>query len=101
MTATYITISAQRPSPASEPFGLVIAPEEWTKRALCQETDPEAFFAEKAGGSKYRDAEKVCAACPVIDECLGYALRNREQHGYWGGKSERQRARMLSERATR
>lgn len=62
---------------------------EWQERALCAQTDPEAFFPEKGGGT--RQAKQVCRACPVRPECLEYALANDERFGVWGGLSERER----------
>ena len=47
------------------------------KKALCAETDPEAFFPEKGGST--REAKKVCMACEVRVECLDYALENDER----------------------
>lgn len=61
----------------------------WQERALCTETDPEAFFPEKGGST--REAKSVCAACEVRAQCLEYALANDERHGIWGGLSERER----------
>ena len=58
----------------------------WQERALCAQTDPEAFFPEKGGST--REAKKVCLACDVRGECLEYALANDERFGIWGG-SER------------
>ena len=69
---------------------------EWHERALCAQTDPEAFFPEKGGST--RDAKKVCGACTVKQECLEYALANDERFGIWGGLSERER-RKLRKRA--
>ncbi len=69
---------------------------EWQARALCAQTDPEAFFPEKGGST--RDAKKVCGACTVKQECLDYALGNDERFGIWGGLSERER-RKLRKRA--
>jgi hypothetical protein len=40
------------------------------------------------------DEEFGLAECPVREECLEYALRNKEEHGIWGGASERQRRKM-------
>ena len=51
-------------------------PEElaWQERALCAQTDPEAFFPEKGGST--REAKRVCMSCDVRPECLSYALAN-------------------------
>ena len=61
----------------------------WQERALCAQTDPEAFFPEKGGST--RDAKKVCVGCDVRSECLEYALEHDERCGIWGGLSERER----------
>ena len=58
----------------------------WQERALCAQTDPEAFFPEKGGST--REAKRVCATCEVREECFGI----------WGGMSERER-RKLKRRA--
>ena len=68
----------------------------WQERALCAQTDPEAFFPEKGGST--REAKKVCLSCDVRAECLEYALRHDERFGIWGGLSERER-RKLKKRA--
>jgi WhiB family redox-sensing transcriptional regulator len=64
---------------------------EWMLEARCLDADPEAFFPEKGGST--REAKRICAACPVRDECLQYALENDERFGIWGGLSERERRR--------
>ncbi|MBB3035627.1 WhiB family redox-sensing transcriptional regulator [Hoyosella altamirensis] len=66
--------------------------EEWQDRALCAQTDPEAFFPEKGGST--REAKRICLGCEVRDECLEYALANDERFGIWGGLSERERRRL-------
>ena len=68
----------------------------WQERALCAQTDPEAFFPEKGGST--REAKKVCLTCDVRGDCLEYALMNDERFGIWGGLSERER-RKLKKRA--
>ena len=68
----------------------------WQERALCAQTDPEAFFPEKGGST--REAKKVCIGCDVRGECLEYALANDERFGIWGGLSEDER-RKLKKRA--
>lgn len=68
--------------------------QEWQERALCAQTDPEAFFPEKGGST--REAKKICVGCEVKDECLEYALAKDERFGIWGGMSERERRRLKS-----
>lgn len=72
------------------------AEQTWQERALCAQTDPEAFFPEKGGST--REAKRICSACEVRTECLEYALAQDERFGIWGGLSERER-RKLKRRA--
>ena len=66
--------------------------ESWQERALCAQTDPEAFFPETGGST--REAKKICTGCEGKAECLEYALANDERFGIWGGLSERERRRI-------
>jgi WhiB family redox-sensing transcriptional regulator len=66
--------------------------QDWQERALCAQTDPEAFFPEKGGST--REAKKICGGCEVRAECLEYALAHDERFGIWGGLSERERRRL-------
>jgi WhiB family transcriptional regulator, redox-sensing transcriptional regulator len=89
-----IHLDAAQPADAlnlAEVFGL---PDEqsWQERALCAQTDPEAFFPEKGGST--REAKKICVGCEVRAECLEYALQHDERFGIWGGLSERERRRL-------
>lgn len=70
--------------------------DQWQDRALCAQTDPEAFFPEKGGST--REAKRICLGCEVRSECLEYALQHDERFGIWGGLSERER-RKLKKRA--
>ena len=64
----------------------------WQERALCAQTDPEAFFPEKGGST--REAKRVCLTCDVRDECLEYEPPNDERFGIWVGLSERERRKV-------
>lgn len=58
--------------------------------ALCREVDMgELFFPEKGGTTA--PAKRICGLCPVVAECLQFALDHDERFGIWGGKSERRR----------
>jgi WhiB family transcriptional regulator, redox-sensing transcriptional regulator len=69
--------------------------QDWQERALCAQTDPEAFFPEKGGST--REAKRICSGCEVRAECLEYALAHDERFGIWGGLSERERRRLRRE----
>ncbi len=79
----------------TDPWGEEVE-RDWQERALCSQTDPEAFFPEKGGST--REAKKICTGCEVRAECLEYALAHDERFGIWGGLSERER-RKLRKRA--
>jgi len=68
----------------------------WMVDALCRGYDPDFFFPEDGVGVD--QARRVCAKCPVKEPCLEYALRTRQEHGVWGGASERERRRILRTR---
>ena len=81
------------PEAAEDEFeGTEEATDQWQDRALCAQTDPEAFFPEKGGST--REAKKICLGCEVRSECLEYALAHDERFGIWGGLSERERRRL-------
>jgi WhiB family transcriptional regulator, redox-sensing transcriptional regulator len=69
---------------------------EWIDWGMCAQTDPEAYYPEKAGSP--RAAQRVCAGCPVTVECLEWALTNSERFGVWGGKTERERRKIARAR---
>ena len=57
--------------------------------------NPDIFPSDGVG---VEVANRICEGCPVQERCLEYALRNRIDHGVWGGCSERQRRRILRAR---
>ncbi|MGI8794920.1 MAG: WhiB family transcriptional regulator [Acidimicrobiales bacterium] len=68
----------------------------WMDDGMCRDLDPAIFFPSDGVGVEI--ARTICGECPVRDECLEFALRNRIDHGVWGGASERQRRRVLRSR---
>ncbi len=68
----------------------------WMARGNCATHHPDMFFPSDGVGVEV--AKRVCEGCVVQDRCLEYALRNRVDHGVWGGCSERQRRRILRAR---
>ena len=74
--------------------------ETWRERAQCSGIDTELFFPPR-DKNKYKDiatqAKVYCfgangnTPCPVLKECLWYAIDSDEVHGIWGGMSHRER----------
>jgi WhiB family redox-sensing transcriptional regulator len=78
-------------------FGEVFEPPAWQAEAACIGAPPGLFFSERGDNAKIAAAKKLCAQCPVREECLEFGLM--EKHGVWGGLSERQRREVRRERA--
>jgi WhiB family redox-sensing transcriptional regulator len=58
--------------------------------AACKSADPELFFAEVKEREKIADAKSYCDRCPIVMQCLTYALNN-EEFGIWGGTTMAER----------
>ena len=74
----------------------------WQDEAACKGADGALFFAgepERRASRSRREAraKAICHRCPVIDQCLAFALRVEEPCGIWGGLSEDERARVVIE----
>ena len=65
---------------------------QWTDTPACRGTNTEMWFAEDSEPG-YREAnllKRICAGCPVKQECLEYSLHHSVQ-GYWAGTTPRKR----------
>jgi WhiB family redox-sensing transcriptional regulator len=75
----------------------------WRDLGACRDEDPELFFPVGTQGPA-RDqiacAQAVCGRCPVIGECLRWALATGQTEGIWGGLTTEER-RALRYRAGR
>lgn len=77
----------------------------WREDIACRDADPDLFFPIGATGAALRqmeEAKRICRACPVQIQCLGWALENGIADGVWGGTTpdERRIIRSLSRRTT-
>lgn len=70
---------------------------DWLALAPCN-TDPDAMFDTTTAGIEA--AKTVCGRCVAIERCLQWALETGEEHGVWGGLSDKER-RQLRRRAAR
>jgi WhiB family redox-sensing transcriptional regulator len=69
-------------------IGTVLA--DWRTLAACRGLDPDLFFPARGDSFTARNAQAVCAACPVAEQCLEFAIEVGETEGIWGGLSGRQ-----------
>lgn len=77
---------------------------DWRHRAVCRdEPDPDLFFPIGKNGPallQITEAKAVCRRCPVVADCLAWALETGQDHGVWGAMSEDER-RALKRRNAR
>src|SRR5438067_7021541 len=75
----------------------------WRDQAACRHEDPELFFPVGTGVPaqiQTAEAKRVCRRCPVMAECLRWALAMGQESGVWGGTDGDER-RLLSAAARR
>lgn len=69
----------------------------WRAYATCRESDPDLHFPTGSSAQvrlQTEQAKQVCRVCPVVQECLQWALDNRQDIGVWGGLSEEERRQL-------
>ena len=50
---------------------------------------PCGFFMKAM--KQANEAKAICMECPVVTECLEYAIRTNQDSGIWGGTTEDER----------
>ena len=76
----------------------------WRTRSACLDEDPELFFPVGSTGPALEQTERakaICQACPVVAECLEWALESNQDAGVWGGLSEDERRALRRQRQRR
>lgn len=63
---------------------------EWASDAACIGEDPETFYPPPGRGFA-ETAKRICATCPVKEQCLQFALKYKQYWGVWGGFAEGER----------
>ncbi|MEU2159899.1 WhiB family transcriptional regulator [Streptomyces chengbuensis] len=74
----------------------------WRLDATCLGEDPDLFFPIGIGNSgptllQTAEAKAVCRRCPVVEQCLDWAVERGPVDGIWGGTTESER-RAISRR---
>ncbi len=68
---------------------------DWQTRAACRGMGSDLFFPTR--GDALGPATRICARCPVLEECRTTALDDPSLYGIWAGTSVRERRRLRSE----
>lgn len=73
----------------------------WMDQAMCRGVHPNVFHPEPVNNRRhptwaqmeaiYATATGYCQRCPVIEECLRYAIDHDLREGMWGGLRPGQR----------
>jgi WhiB family redox-sensing transcriptional regulator len=77
---------------------------EWRESAACRGMDPDLFFpigtsSGVASLLQVDEAKAVCGRCPVVRQCLAWALNAAPVEGIWGGTTDAERRAMRQQRA--
>jgi len=69
---------------------------EWTAWAACRSVayDPEWWWPTKGNEPTAAIAVAACRYCRVRQQCLDFALENRETSGIWGGLTAEERSKL-------
>lgn len=96
---SYVAVPGAACVPPSVVLPFLQFPDEdssWRDAALCTVLDHN-FFA--MGKANVEESKRYCnEECTVRESCLDFALRNREEHGVWGGTSPDERRVILRDR---
>lgn len=59
----------------------------WHDEGICVRDGADAFFARQGerGGEREAEAKGWCASCPVLANCLEWALAAGNPSGVWAG----------------
>ncbi len=94
-------MTAATRSTRREPVAGHVRAGDFRHRAACRSVDPEVFFPTAVAGPEFEAqvsvAKAVCAGCPVLTECLTWALAVLPD-GIAGGMTEHERRREQGRR---
>lgn len=77
--------------------------EQWMEQGQCQHADP-SMFVDARNSRDVEKAKRVCAICPVVEECLEFALAcegdetRSNRFGIYGGLTPGERIRINRQR---
>ena len=66
----------------------------WRDDALCRGFDIGVFFPDEGDADAIAHAKDICKACPVLEDCLSYAVEHNQTDGIWGGTTRQERRKL-------
>ena len=77
---------------------------DWQVEGACRGLSADLFFNpdfERGKAKRMREAgaKAVCATCPVMAQCLDWAMTVAEPYGIWGGTTPEERRDLRNDRA--
>ena len=66
----------------------------WREDASCRGYDGAVFFPDDGDTAGINYARSICAGCPVMEDCLTYAVEMNQTEGIWGGATKQERRRL-------
>lgn len=79
---------------------LAVDVDSWYDQGSCVQDGADLFFDRKneISGKRQAEAKARCASCPVLAECLQWALSAGDPSGVWaGGSTTAERLNLQSE----
>lgn len=74
-----------------------LTPPAWMADGLCGTVDPELWFPSHEHQTTHI-AKALCHTCPVVAQCLEFALADTTLEGIWAGTTPRERSRLRGPR---
>lgn len=68
--------------------------ESWREAAACFDRPDVTFFPSPEDEAGVSSAKALCASCPVMDDCLAFAIETNQPDGVWGGTTPAERVRL-------
>lgn len=68
--------------------------ENWREAAACLDRPEVSFFPLPDDAAGIARAKALCASCPVVDDCLAYAVETNQPDGVWGGATPSERVKL-------
>jgi WhiB family redox-sensing transcriptional regulator len=82
-----------QPAPSSPATDAPALSDEWKWLGACQSESNKDLWHVNTRTEKddAAEAKRICAICPVAQQCLDYAMATKERWGIWGGLDRHQR----------